>query len=198
MSQGMLHRRLIGRPPRQTPADLATTRGGPRRLPEDLLRQASRRLEIMALIAAVLWVLGPVFGHLAVYVTQPEDPSWAQFRTIDGIAASCVVMSLALFAYLRSGDRDPAFVMDLALVYLVANAFALGLMIHWGPPSITPTDVVPTITWVGPVVLIFAAIVPTSPRKLLAAGFVAVSMDPIGMVISGASGEYQHGSLSSR
>ena len=193
----MLEHRLIGRPPRQTPADLATTRGGPRRLPDDLLRQASRRLEIMALIAAALWVLGPVFGHLAVYVTRPDDPSWAQLRTIDGIAASCVVMSLALFAYLRSGDRDPAFVMDLALVYLVANAFSLGLMIHWGPPSITPAEVVPTITWIGPVVLIFAAIVPTSPRKLLAAGLVAVSMDPVGMMLSTAAGEYRHGSLSS-
>ena len=193
----MLERKLIGRPPRQTPADLATTRGGPRRLPDDLLRQASRRLEIMAVIAAALWVLGPVFGHVAVYVTQPDNPSWAQFRTIDALAASCVVVSLSLFAFLRSGDRNPAFVMDLALVYLVANAFSLGVLIHWGPPAITPAEIVPTITWIGPVVLIFAAIVPASPRKLLAAGFVAVSMDPLGMVLASEAGKYSHGSLSS-
>jgi hypothetical protein len=192
----MLERKLIGRPPRQTPADLATTRGGPRRLPDDLLRQASRRLEIMALIAAGLWVLGPVFGHLALYVTHPEDPRWAEFGTIDAIAASCVVMSLSLFAYLRTGDRKPAFVMDLALVYLVANAFSLGVMVHWGPPSATPNDPAPMISWIGPVVLIFAAIVPTSPRKLLAAGLLAVSMDPLGMVIASAAGEYGHASLS--
>jgi eukaryotic-like serine/threonine-protein kinase len=193
----MPDRRLIGRPARQTPADLVTTPGGPLSLPNDLLQQASRRLEIMALIAAVLWVLGPVFGHLALFVTHPEDPRWAQFRTIDLVAASCVVLSLSLYAYLRSGERDPAWVMDLALVYLVANAFSLGIMVHWGSPEAPPADPAPMISWIGPVVLIFAAIVPTSPWKLLAAGFVAVSMDPLGMMLAGAAGDYPHGSLSS-
>ena len=192
----MLERRLIARPPRHTPADLASTLGGPPRLPDDLLRQASRRLEIMALIAAVLWVLGPVFGHLALHVTRPEDPAWAQFRTIDAIAAASVVVSLSLLVYLRTGDRDPAFVMDLALLYLVANAFALGVLTHWGLPSVESMDVAPMITWIGPVVLIFAAIVPTAPRKLLAAGFLAASMDPIGMELAQAAGLYSFGSLS--
>jgi eukaryotic-like serine/threonine-protein kinase len=193
----MPDRRLIGRPTRQSPADLGTTPGAPLSLPNDLLQQASRRLEIMALIAAALWILGPVFGHLALFVTHPEDPRWAQFRTIDIVAASCVVLSLSLFAYLRSGERDPASVMDLALVYLVANAFSLGIMVHWGSPDAAAADPAPMISWIGPVVLIFAAIVPTSSWKLLVAGFVAVSMDPLGMMLAGAAGDYPHGSLSS-
>jgi hypothetical protein len=193
----MPDRRLIGRPARQSPADLGTTPGGPRSLPNDLLQQASRRLEIMALIAAALWILGPVFGHLALSVTHPEDPRWAQFRTVDFVAASCVVLSVSLYAYLRSGERDPASVMDLALVYLVANAFSLGIMVHWGSPEAPPADPSPMISWIGPVVLIFAAIVPTSPWKLSVAGFVAVSMDPLGMMLAGAAGDYPHGSLSS-
>jgi tRNA A-37 threonylcarbamoyl transferase component Bud32 len=188
--------KLIGQPAKDTPAELQSAAGHRRRLPDDLLRQASRRLEIMSLMAAVLWVIGPVLGHLALHAMSPGDPRWAQFLTIDAIAAASVVTSLALFLYLRTGDRDPAFVMDLALVYMVAMAFAIGVLMHWGPPSATPLVVAPMITWIGPLILMFAAIVPTTPWKLLVAGFLAASMDPLGMVIGKAAGLYQLGSLS--
>ena len=36
-----------------------------------------------------------------------------------------------------------------------------------------------------------AAIVPADPRKMLAAGFLAASMDPVGMLIARAAGVYQ-------
>src|SRR5687767_15815510 len=44
-----------------------------RPLPEDLLRDASRRLGIMALIAAVLWVLGTIFGRIAYGALRSEE-----------------------------------------------------------------------------------------------------------------------------
>jgi serine/threonine-protein kinase len=47
------------------------------------------------------------------------------------------------------------------------------------------------ITWIGPVILMTAAIVPADPRKMLAAGFLAASMDPIGMLIARAAGVYR-------
>ncbi len=50
---------------------------------------------------------------------------------IDAVAAASVLISLGLFFYLRK-QRDPAFVMDLSLVYLVVMAFALGVMMHGG------------------------------------------------------------------
>ena len=76
-----------------------------RQLPDDLLRQASRRVEIMALVAAALWTLAPLLGHLALYLTQPDDPRWGRFNVVDGIAVSCVVISLAL---LRLPQDPPA------------------------------------------------------------------------------------------
>jgi serine/threonine-protein kinase len=44
------------------------------------------------------------------------------------------------------------------------------------------------ISWVGPLILMFAAIVPTPPRKMLVAGFVAASMDPAGMWVAQLAG----------
>ncbi len=168
---------------------------GRRRLPPDLLRQASRRLEIMALIATVLWVLGTVLGHLAFHATTPDDPRWAEVLPTDLIAIGGAVMSLALFLYIRRGNHDPAFVMDLGLVYMVVSAATIGILMHWGE-AVEELTVNPTITWVGPVILMFAAILPAPPWKMLAAGFLAASMDPLGMVIGKAAGLIEFGPLS--
>jgi serine/threonine-protein kinase len=45
-------------------------------------------------------------------------------------------------------------------------------------------------------VLIYAAIVPTPPRKLVIAALIAVSMNPVGMVIARAGGAWEFGPLS--
>ncbi len=188
----MAHSKLIDRLTRETPAELKTTTGHVRALPDDLLRQASRRVEIICLIGAALWVLGPALGHFALHATSPDHPGWLQFLPIDAIALASITVSLGLYFYLRAGERDPALVMDLALVYMMAVAFAVGIMTHWGPPSPTPALGGPMITWTGPVVLMFAAIVPAVTWKLTAAGLVAVSMVPLGMVLGKVSGVYHY------
>jgi len=187
--------KLVGLPPRSTPSGLKSTAGQRRQFPPDLLREASRRLQILALVGAALWILGPALGHLALYLTHPENPRWAQFGPTDFICAAGVLISLAVFAYTRIGEHDPAFVMDLALVYMVGCAAASGLMIHWGPVSSTPVDTRPMITWIAPVVLMFAALMPASPRKMLFAGFLAMSMDPLGMILAQSWGPYHFGAL---
>jgi eukaryotic-like serine/threonine-protein kinase len=68
-------------------------------------------------------------------------------------------------------------------------------MFHWGPVSVAPTVPRPMISWIGPVILMTAAIVPAEPRKMLVAGFLAASMDPIGMMIGRAFGVYHFDSV---
>jgi len=51
----------------------------------------------------------------------------------------------------------------------------------------------PSISWLGAVVLIFAATVPTDPRKMLVAGLISVSMNPIGMLVAKARGMWDFG-----
>ncbi len=186
--------KLIGHLTRDS-SELKSVSGRVRRLPDDLLRQASRRVEIMTLVAAGLWILAPALGHLAVYLTSPGDPRWAQWNIVDSIAASCVAISLALYLYLRTGERAAELVMDLALLFMVVMAFGIGVLIHWGEPSFVPTDVRPMITWIGPIILITAAIVPADPWKMLLAGFIAASMDSLGMVVGKAAGLYQYGAF---
>ena len=188
--------KLLAQPRRDISGEPKSLPGRPRGLPDDLLRQASRRLQILSLIAGALWIAGPALGHLALYATHPDDPRITRFQLIDGIAASAAAVSLALYFFLRKRDRTPTFVMNLGLLYMLTLAFDLGVLMHWGPPSAMPMDAsLPMISWVGPLILMFAALVPAEPWKMLVTGFLAASMDSIGMLISHAFGGGDFGPL---
>ena len=195
MHERMPDTKLIAPPADDTPHELRTSQGHRRQFPPDLLRQASRRLEILALVGATLWILGPAFGHLALALNKPGDPRWSHWGPIDTIAVVGVAISIGVFLFTRSRERPPGFLMDLALVYMVACAACIGLMIHFGPPSGTPMDATPMISWTPPVILMFAALMPASPWKMAIAGFIAASMDPLGMIVAQAEGAYHFGPL---
>jgi eukaryotic-like serine/threonine-protein kinase len=190
-SAQMSGRRLIGPFERVAHPDLRSTAGHARPIPDDLLRQATRRLAILALIGTGLWFLGPALGHVAALAESPSDPRWAQFRATDVIAISSIAVSLALFFYLRARDPDPTFVTNLALVYLVIMTFSIGLMMHMEPVFFHLRNTGPVISWAGPVILMVAAIVPVPPWKMLIVGFLAASMDPLGMLIARSAGTFQ-------
>lgn len=186
---------LIGPGTGSTPADPHISRDHVRALPYDLLKEASRRLEIMSLIAASLWVLGTIGDRIALLAMTHGDRTWLHPQATDLIAGISVLVSLALFFYIRQGDRDPRFILDLGQVYLVLMAFALGMLIHWfRVPKDWPVS--PMISWIGAVVLMSAAIVPNSPMKTLVAGLMAVSMNPLAMLIARARGTWDFGPLS--
>jgi len=184
----------VCRPVRQGPATgEGSTPSTGKTLPNDLLQEASFRLGIMAALGAVLWLVATFLYHLAASTQEPAaDTSWMRPRATDGISAAAIVASLGLFYYTRRTDRDPKFILDLGLVYLVLTALALGFVTHWDPVN-HMTDVVPTITWTGAVLLMFAAIVPCAPSKMLAAGLIAVCMNPIAMLVAKARGAWDFG-----
>src|SRR3954468_3783051 len=187
----MSYAKLIGPPPASTPSSLLRSGSRTREIPSDLLREASLRLGIMSLLGAVLWTVGTVTGHLASLAQH--DVGWANFESTDVIAVVMVIVSLALFAYTRKSKRDPAVILDIGLGYLVVSALALGMLWHVGtlPPGYQLTT---QISWVGALLLMFAAIVPTPPLKMFAVGLLAASMNPIAMLIARARGAWDFGS----
>src|SRR5687767_6060761 len=157
--------KLIRPPTDATPAEAAAARGRPRALPDDFLREASARLGIMSLVAAGLWVLGSILGRLAMRSMQGDAPGLGMTLG-DAIAAVSVLASLLLFRYTRTANRDPQRILDIGLAYMVLTSFALGVTFHSGP--ILPTlSVAPQISWIGAVILMFSAIVPSTRTKTL-------------------------------
>src|SRR5437660_1539185 len=120
---------LIGPVPESTPG--YTGSGRVRAIPYDVLKDASKRLEIMALLAATLWILGTLGDRIALVAMNHGDMSWLRWQPADVISVSSVVISLALFLYIRLGNRDPQFLLDLGLVYMVFTTLALALLMHW-------------------------------------------------------------------
>jgi serine/threonine-protein kinase len=185
---------LIGPVPATASTESGTWRDRACALPYDLLKEASKRLEIMSLLAAALWVLGTLGDRIALLALSHGNRLWLHGQPTDIIAGISVIASLALFFYIRRGDRDPRFILDLGLVYMVFTAAALGLMMHWfRVPKDWPVS--PMISWIGAVVLMSAAIVPNAPIKTLVAGLIAVSMNPLAMLIAKARGTWDFGSL---
>jgi serine/threonine protein kinase len=186
---------LIGPGAGSSPADSEISQNRVSSLPYDLLQEASRRLAIMSLIAASLWTLGTIGDRIALLAMSHGDRIWLRPQATDLIAGVSVAVSLALFFYIRKGERDPKFILELGQVYMVLMSFALGMLIHWfHVPKDWPVS--PMISWIGAVVLMSAAIVPNSPMKTLVAGLIAVSMNPLSMLIAKARGTWDFGSPS--
>lgn len=186
--------RLIG-PSVRTPAGTGATGPGPRTLPQDLLHEASRRLGIVALLGAVLWFVSTVLEYLVIRSLAGRHPSWQELLAHDSIAAVSILVSLALYRFTRVSRREPRFMLDLGLVYLVFTALGIAILWHWQPlPG--GWNVQPMFTWVGVVVLIFAAIIPNPPAKTAVVGFLAVSMNPVGMLLAKWRGAWDFGPVS--
>jgi serine/threonine-protein kinase len=183
---------LVAPRPPTTPADAAPVSRV--ELPADLLQEASRRVAIMALIAAALWFIGSVLGHVAHHAMYPEDARWLSFGSIDIVSSVGLSASLALSWYASRPQRNPKRILDLGLAYMVLMAATLSLMLHIEPIPGGRT-VIPMISWVGVVTLMSAAIVPSRPRKMLVASFVAVSMNPLSMLIARARGTWNFPSV---
>jgi serine/threonine protein kinase len=191
-----MHKRHIARHVASSTPSAFTTTAGNRALPDDLLREASQRLGIISLLGAVLWIVATVLDHIAVSLLSHGAHGFLHRQPTDAIAAVSIVVSLGFFFYSRSTEQSPQVVLDLGLVYMVFTALALGLLLHCEPvPSNWPIN--PMISWIGVVTLMFAAIVPSTPMRTLIAGLVAVSMNPVGMLIARARGAWDFGPTSS-
>jgi eukaryotic-like serine/threonine-protein kinase len=149
----------------------------------------------MSLVFAGLWIVGTILGRVAMRSMQGDESIGFSLTAGDAIAAASAVASLLLFAYTRTANRDPQRILDVGLTYMVLTSLALGLTFHWGPLPRT-RSVAPLISWNGVVILMFAAIVPSTRMKTLFGGLVAASMNPVGMLWARARGTWDFGPAS--
>jgi hypothetical protein len=148
----------------------------PRTLPDDLLQEAAQRLGIISLVIAALLLVELLVVHLPIRLPgafRPEDvtKSSHSFPVFDVVALTIVLVSLGLFWFTRNRSRNPRFLLDLALGYEIFLACMVGLLNYAGQP---PTGV----SWVAVIILLFAAMVPSTPAKTFTTALLAALMDP--------------------
>jgi serine/threonine-protein kinase len=149
----------------------------------------------MSLVAVVLWVTGTILGRVAMRSMHVDASGILGLTPGERVAAVSVLASLLLFAYSRTANRDPQRVLDVGLAYMVLTALGIGLTSHWGPLTHT-LSVDPQVSWNGAVILMFAAIVPSTMTKTLIASLIAASMNPVAMLWARAQGYWDFGPAS--
>ncbi|HEX6573536.1 MAG TPA: serine/threonine-protein kinase, partial [Gemmatimonadaceae bacterium] len=164
---------------------LTSARSRTRAIPQDLLREASQRLAVMCLMAGVLWIVATVLWHVTWPSLHPGQ-KWPGVQASEWLGYASGVASFVLWFAIRRQQWRPEVFLKIGLAYMILTCFSIGMVMHWGLPT---SDVLMTgITWVGVVVLMFAAVLPTEPRTMLIAGLIAVAMSPLTMVITHVHG----------
>jgi hypothetical protein len=150
-------------------------------LPDDLLREATQRLGILAAVWAGLFVIGIVMNDvIAPLVRLPMRDLIPWGRPADVVGVLSIALSLWLWRYTRRLSCRPRLALDLALGYEVVLALGIGIVNQWEPQRLLAGR----LSWICVLVLLFPMIVPNTPRKTLIASLIAASMDPFGLLIA--------------
>ena len=167
--------------PASSPLTAGSSLPGGSSLPADLLEQASRRLGIMCLVVAGLWIANFLVWHF-LQGSPTKMPDIAILRLFDRLGLVGVVVSLALYWYTRKPGRDPRILLNLGLGYELQVALSAGVL-DWAYNA--PMGV----SWIAIIILLFAAIIPSPPRKTFIVALLAASMDPLGALIWKLAGQ---------
>ena len=185
--------RMIGPALQSTPADTGAPAKAPRELPDDLLHESKQRLSVITAIGSILWFVATITYHLARRAISPSDTLWREFSLPDGVAVLNILVSFGFCAWTRRSKQSPRVILQLALYYMVFTSFSVSVIWH-RDPAMHSEQIIPTITWVGVVVMLFAAILPFAPRKTLIVGLICAAMNPIEMLILRQLGLWDFGS----
>ncbi len=173
------------RPEPTTPGTMTSARSKKREIPTDLLREASQRLGLIALIAGPLWIVATILWHVT---WEPLHPGleWPGIKPPELLGYAVGVGSFGLWLFIKRSHRSPEFFLNLGLAYMIFTCACIGLVMHWGLAE--SEDLVVMITWIGVVVLLFAAVLPVNPRHMLIAGLFSAAMNPLMMMVTHVHG----------
>jgi len=145
-----------------------TAKGLSSSLPPDLIEQVRGRVRILALFLLVAFSFDPLvyFGiwFIATLAGYPVIMGQLGFRLLD---LGAVAASGALWWVARSRVVSSERLHTLGLLYEVAICFIIGLTSFW--QAYLQKGIIPSLTWVPFVVVLFPLILPGPPRRMLIA-----------------------------
>jgi serine/threonine-protein kinase len=152
------------------------------------MEQVRGRVRLLALLLLVAFSFDPLiyFGMWAAATIAGYPVVLAQlgFRILD---VGAMAASAALWWVARSRAVSSDRLHTLGLLYQVAICFIIALTNFW--QSYLQKGVVPSLTWVPVVVILFPLILPGPPRRMLIAAFAAGAMAPLALLVLKLSGK---------
>jgi serine/threonine-protein kinase len=187
-------------------AQRADSKRIPASLAPDLAVQLRGRVQVLALLIALGFGIGPVIFltlMVASLVLGTEPPSNIGASSVFlWIQPAAVGISLALWWRARNPQVHATELLRLGLLYQVAICFIIGVSSYWSQYAESGT--VPPLTWIPAVVILFPLIMPGPPRLMLWGAIAAGAMGPLSLalvqaagLVAATAGDYQSAALNS-
>ena len=162
-------------------------------LPPDLLEQVRRRVGLLALLLGIAFSFDIVLHGVAVLVAilggPPVEPGNIPRPAFLITYVLAALASFALSFVARSRNLTASTLLAAGLVYEVAVCFVIAISIFL--TYYQDHGVLPPLTWVPMVVVLFPLILPGPPRLMLAAAVVAGATAPLSIAMLEATGTIQ-------
>ena len=144
-------------------------------LPRDILDRARDRVKIAGFVFFATWLFVIIMNEVIARIIPRNDvieQIWGPRQTILTLIGMIASLGVALLAA-RLKDR-PELVLNLGLVFEVFNSLIVSLICEWYPRQDPQA-----VSWVCVTIVLWPAIVPSSPRKTLVASLAAATTIPI-------------------
>ncbi|HKU60613.1 MAG TPA: serine/threonine-protein kinase [Gemmatimonadales bacterium] len=150
-------------------------------LPSDLLGLSAARLQVLALLYALIFFLAGIFPALVL----PNDRARFLGNIVQWAPGFLgIVVALVLAVVIRR--LQPSRAMVLGLVFEVVSSYAIATAEFGDPAGLEEHRGFLGLSWVAVWVVLFTIVVPTSPRRAILAALASVSSVPvvIGLMIA--------------
>ena len=153
-------------------------------LPADLLSQSAARLSVIALLYAFVFFMAGFFPPL-LFPADRKILFGSLLAWVPGVTAISVALLVA--AIVRSPRLSAQAVMIVGLVFEVASSYGIAAAEFLDPVRLKDYKTFLGLSWVAVWVLLFTVVVPTRPRRAIAAALAAVSSVPVIVAIGMAT-----------
>jgi serine/threonine-protein kinase len=154
----------------------SSARGVSSGLPADLVSQSAARLRVVALLYATVFFMAGVFP---VLLFPAERVKFVSSALLWGPPLAGIAVGLLVAAVIRSARISPAAAMNVGLAFEIVSSYAIAASEFGDPAMLESHQGMLGLSWVAVWVVLFTVVVPTQPRRALAAALAAVSSVPV-------------------
>jgi serine/threonine-protein kinase len=175
----------------QREAPTPGSRGFASALPPDLLEQVRGRVQLLAalvfcafsfdiLVYSIEWIVVTVQG-----IPKPAHMEGAgEFQWVN---LAAVTVSGILWWSARKGHKSPTRLLTIGLFYEVVICAVISVLGIW--QHYIQFHMVPNLTWVPAMIILFPLILPGPPRQMLVAAIAAGATVPLGLMVLELTGK---------
>jgi serine/threonine-protein kinase len=165
-----MHDHVTLLPPDHRPTGQAISAG----LPADLVSQSAERLRVLALLYAFVFLMAGVVPALVFDRARFLGSLVQWVPSAVGIAVALLVAVL-----LRRPRLPPAAAMSVGVAFEIVSSYAIAAAEFADPRALETHRGMLGLSWVAVWVLLFTVVVPTAPRRAVAAALASVSAVPV-------------------